>query len=312
MHIGAFLPSFEFGSDHGAVRGFIEATDELGYDHLLVPEHVLGVDLSRYPKLAERARSDYRDAFREPFALLGYAAAIAPRLELVPHVLVLPQRQAVVVAKQAAEVDLLSGGKLRLGVGIGWSDVEMEALGAEWRTRTSRFEEQIEVLRLLWQEPLVDFEGRYHRLHGVGINPLPVQRPIPIWVGAWTEPGLKRACRIGNGISCPAMLDDTAANKKGASAFGEWEATYDKLHGWVREFGRDPETFPIENALFLDQGTPDDWCRQAEMFRALGTTHLCLHTMTGGTPGAPASATPDVHIERLQVAIEALGDLVTT
>jgi probable F420-dependent oxidoreductase len=308
MRLGAFLPSFELGADLAAVRGFIEATDELGYDHLLIPDHVVGVDLARYPELAPRAMSDHRDAFREPLVLAGYAAAIAPRLEVVPHVLVLAQRQAVLVAKQASEVDLLSGGKLRLGTGIGWNEVEMEALGASWRTRASRFEEQVALLRALWTQPLVDFDGRHHQLHGVGINPLPVQRPIPIWIGAGSEPGLRRACRIADGISCPARLvDRTTANAPIADA--GWASTYDQIHAWLVEYGRQPASFPIENAIFLDDGTPDDWHTQAEMFHSLGTTHLCLHTMTRFRPGAPPTVSFDEHIARLRAAQDALGSM---
>src|SRR3984893_14079600 len=153
--------------------------------------------------------------FHEPFVLFGYLAALT-RLELVSAVIILPQRQTALVAKQAAEVDVLTGGKLRLGVGIGWNTVEYEALGADFRTRARRFEEQIQLMRRLWTEPVITFEGQYHHVTAAGLNPLPVQRPIPLWIGASAEPALKCAAQIADGFFPQRPLE------------GGWPATLEK------------------------------------------------------------------------------------
>jgi probable F420-dependent oxidoreductase len=192
------------------------------------------------------------------------------------------------VAKQAAEVDVLTGGKLRLGVGIGWNDVEYEALGMDFRNRARRFEEQIPLMRRLWTEPVVTFEGRYHRVTAAGINPLPVQRPIPIWIGASAEPAIKRAAELADGYYPQRPLA------------GGWEATIDKIRGWLRDAGRDPAAFGIDARVHAGVGTPDDWHKTAEEWRALGATHLSINTMNGGLQG------PDAHVERLRQALQAV------
>src|SRR5205823_4682719 len=192
--------------------------------------------------------------------LFGYLAAVVPRLELVAGVLVLPQRQTALAAKQAAEVDLLTGGRLRLGVGLGWNFVEFEALGEDFHNRGRRAEEQIEVLRRLWTEPVVDFDGQYHRIPAAGINPLPVQRPIPIWIGGSAEQAIRRAARIADGFFPQRPLD------------GDWPATMERFRRWVEEAGRDPEKIGIEWRIDVSGGTPDEWRAEAEERTALGAT----------------------------------------
>jgi probable F420-dependent oxidoreductase len=221
--------------------------------------------------------------------LYGYLAAIAPRLELVSGVIILPQRQTVLAAKQAAEVDVLTRGKFRMGVGIGWNDVEYEGLGMDFHNRGKRLEEQIEVMRRLWTEPLITFNSRYHSITAAGINPLPVQRPIPIWIGASAERALKRAAELADGYFTQRPLE------------GGWPATLEKLRGWLTEAGRDPARFGIDRRIEVSRGTPDEWCKQVEQWRALGATHLSLNTMGGGLQGA------DAHIARLREAKQAIS-----
>lgn len=286
MQVGVVFPQTEIGPDPGGVRGFAAAAQELGYRHLLVYDHVLGADPSAHPGWSGPYSAE--SPFHEPFVLFGHLAALVPDLELVTGVLVLPQRQTALVAKQAAEVDVLSGGRLRLGVGIGWNAVEYEALGEEFGNRGRRVEEQIELMRRLWERPVVTFEGRYHRVTAAGINPRPVQQPIPIWIGGSAAPAIRRAARLAEGFFPQRPLE------------GGWSATMEKLAGWLEEEGRDPARFGIEARIDVSEGTPDDWRAASREWESLGATHLAVTTMRGGLQGA------DAHIGRIAVAAEAL------
>ena len=195
MQIGVTFPQNEIGADPAFVRAYAQAIEGLGYQHVVVFDHVLGADPTHRP--GWRGYTQH-DMFHEPFVLFGYLAAIT-QLELVPAVIILPQRQTALVAKQAAEVDVLSGGKLRLGVGVGWNPVEYEALGMDFHTRGRAVEEQIEVLRLLWGQEIVTYNGKFHTIHEAGLNPLPVRRSIPIWLGGQAEVLLQRVARLGDG-----------------------------------------------------------------------------------------------------------------
>jgi probable F420-dependent oxidoreductase len=285
VQVGVVFPQTSIGVDPGGVRAFAQAAQELGYKHLLAYDHVLGADGGRHPDLTGPYRAEH--LFHEIFVLFGYLAGVVPGLELVTGVLVLPQRQTALVAKQAAEIDVLTGGRFRLGVGLGWNYVEFEALGEEFRNRGRRVEEQIEVLRRLWTEPVVDFEGRYHTIPAAGINPLPVQRPIPIWIGGSAEPAIRRAARIADGYFPQRPLE------------GGWPATMERFRGWIAEAGRDPASIGVEQRIDISSGTPDDWRREAEEWRALGATHLSV-TSREGVEG------PDAHIERITQAAKAL------
>lgn len=197
MYLGAIFPQSEIGADPIAVRDIAQAAEDLGYHHLLAFEHVILPRKPEYRGYAGAATAE--QPFHEPLVLFGYLAALTRRIELVTDVLVLPQRQTVLVAKQAAEVDVLSGGRLRLGIGVGWIPDEFAALGADYSNRGARSEEQIALLRALWTEPEVTFRGRWHQIEAVGISPLPVQRSIPIWIGGRVEATLRRAARLGDG-----------------------------------------------------------------------------------------------------------------
>ena len=197
MRIGVVFPQIEIGPDPAAVRDYAQAAESLGYAHVLAYDHVLGANAGSRPGWSGAYR--HTDQFHEVMVLLAYVAGLTETLELVTGVLILPQRQTALVAKQTAEVDLLSGGRLRLGIGIGWNDVEYEALSEDFGNRGRRSEEQIEVLRLLWTNELVTYRGRWHTVDDGGINPLPVQRPIPVWFGGMDERVLKRLARVGDG-----------------------------------------------------------------------------------------------------------------
>ena len=289
MQIGAVFPQTEIGSDPAGIRAYAQAVQDLGLTHLLVYDHVLGADRATYPDLTGPYRTEHQ--FHEPFVLFGYLAAVAPALELVTNVIILPQRQTVLVAKQAAEVDILTNGRSRLGVGIGWNYVEYDALGMSFKDRGRRFDEQIELLRALWGATTIDFEGKYHRVRAAGINPLPVQRPIPIWIGASAEVALKRAATVADGFFPQRPLE------------GGWAATLDRLREWRREAGLDVAGFGIEPRINVESGDPDQWRREAEEWQALGATHLGLVTMRGGLGG------PDGHVQRLREVTEALRGL---
>ena len=229
MRYGVVLPTQEVGTDPVAIRDFAQAVEGLGFDHLLAYDHVLGaVRDHREPPLT--GPYSERDPFHEPLVLFGYLAALTTRLEFATAVLILPQRQTALVGKQAAEVSLLSGGRLRLGVGTGWNHVEYEALGMPFASRGARLTEQIRVLRALWREPVTDVSGAYHRLDRAGILPLP-EAPIPIWCGGSSVPAIRRAAEHADGFLfgsarpavydlAPRALDMAAASGRGPCEFG--------------------------------------------------------------------------------------------
>jgi probable F420-dependent oxidoreductase len=276
MQVGAVFPQLEIGTDPDVVAKFVRTVEDLGYDHLAIFDHVLGADAGRPGGWT--GVYDHRSMFHEPFVLYGYLAAITSRLRLATAVIVLPQRQTALVAKQAAEVDVLSRGRLILGVGIGWNEVEYEALGMSFTNRGKRIEEQIAVLRALWTQEVVDFKGRWHRIDRAGINPLPVQRPIPVWMGGgWDrqnrtiiEPVLRRIARIADG-----WFTHLPANDDG-------RAGMDAFRRLVREEGRDPANVPVEGRLPAAKSGPEEWKRGIATLQDIGATGVELNTMGAG------------------------------
>jgi probable F420-dependent oxidoreductase len=287
LKLGAVFPQTEIGADPGGVREYVRAVQELGFDHVLAYDHVLGADDARHPGLVGPYRAEHM--FHEILVLFGYLAALAPGLELVTGVVIAGQRQTALLAKQAAEIDVLTGGRFRLGLGIGWNPVEYEALGEDFSNRGRRFEEQIELMRRLWTEPVFDFDGRWHTVTAAGLNPLPVQRPIPIWIGGSAERALRRAARLADGFFPQRSLE------------GGWPATLERMQEWAEEAGRDWASFGIEQRINVADGTPDDWRQSADEWRGLGATHLSLRTTDAGLEGL------DAHVERLRKAREALA-----
>jgi probable F420-dependent oxidoreductase len=266
MQIGVTFPQTEIGADPAAIRDYAQAVEGLGYSHLVAFDHVLGADPSNRP--GWRGYSQ-KDLFHEPFVLFGYLAALT-RLELVSAVIILPQRQTALVAKQAAEVDVLTGGKFRLGVGIGWNPVEYEALGMDFRTRGRVIDEQIEVMRLLWSKEVVSYTGKYHTITEAGLNPLPVRRSIPVWLGGSVDAALRRVARIGDGWFPQGRPDE------------QMRETLERLRGYIREAGRDPAEVGIEARMSASSGNLDEWVRQTNAWRELGATHISINTMNAG------------------------------
>ncbi|MDQ3412278.1 MAG: LLM class F420-dependent oxidoreductase, partial [Chloroflexota bacterium] len=287
MRIGVTFPQIEFGNDPIAIRDYAQAIEGLGYTHLLAYDHVLSADWANRPD--QRGTYDRDDPFHEVFVLFGYLAGLTTTLELVTGVLILPQRQTALVAKQAAEIDVLSGGRLRLGVGVGWNKVEYEGLVKAFDDRGARSEEQIALLRALWTEPVISFDGRWERITEAGINPLPVQRPIPIWIGGYVEATLRRIGRIGDGWFPWREPDETM------------RAAVGRLHGYAIEAGRDPAAIGLEPQLTLAQKQPAGWLPFVDGWRALGATHLCVNTMRNGF------TTPDQHLAAITRVAAALG-----
>jgi probable F420-dependent oxidoreductase len=263
VKLAAILPTTEIGSDPVAIRDWAQAAESLGYASIVLYDHVLGaVHEGRDPVLAGPYTEE--DAFHEPFVLLAYLAAVTSRIELSTGVLILPQRQTALVAKQAAELSLLSGGRLRLGVGTGWNFVEYESLGIPFDDRGRRFDEQVELLRRLWREPVVDFRGDFHRIDRAGLLPLP-ERDIPIWFGGFTPVALRRAARVGDGF----LFGTTPRRMK---------AMLRTLHQLLDEQGRDRATFGTEAVIDFCQ-SPADWAAELETWRDAGGTSLALRAM---------------------------------
>jgi probable F420-dependent oxidoreductase len=276
MRVGAVFPQLEIGADPGVIATYARTVEQLGYDHLVIFDHVLGADATRPGGWT--GPYDHRSMFHEPFVLYGYLAAITTRLRLVTAVIVLPQRQTPLVAKQAAEVDVLSRGRLILGVGIGWNEVEYEALGMRFTDRGRRIEEQIAVLRALFTDDVVDFAGRWHRIDRAGLNPMPVQRPIPIWMGGGyqarerkiIEPAVRRIATVADG-----WFTHLPPNEDG-------RAGMETFRRFVQEAGRDPADVPVEGRIPAARGGPEQWKRGIEAFRDMGMTSVELTTMGAG------------------------------
>ena len=281
MNIGVVFPQVEIGQDPAAIRDYAQAVEAMGYTHILAFDHVLGANPERPG--GWKGPYTYRHAFHEPFVLFGFLAGVTRRVELVTGILILPQRQPALVAKQAAAVDVLSRGRLRLGVGVGWNPVEFEALGEDFTNRGKRIEEQIALMRALWTKELVTFQGQWHRVPDAGINPLPVQRPIPVWMGGESEVVVRRAARLADGWM-PHF-------RPGPDA----QAIVDRLHGLIKEAGRDPGKFGIEGRMTLAQVPPEQRTKEIAEWRAMrGITHLCIHTVGLGL------TTPDEHVRTLE------------
>ncbi len=287
MRIGVVFPQIEFGNDTGALREYLQTVEGLGYSHLLAFDHVLSADTTNRPNWS--GGYDLDDPFHEVFVFFGYAAALTQRLELVTGVLILPQRQTALVAKQAAEVDVLSNGRLRLGIGVGWNAVEYEGLGKSFSNRGARSEEQMQLLRALWTNQSIIFDGRWDQVTEAGLNPLPIQQPIPIWIGGYAEATLHRVARYGDGWFPWRQPDETMA------------ATLERLWGYTRAAGRDPSEVGLEPRLDINSGSPEVWHDFVEGWRRLGATHLCVNTMRAGF------RSPKEHIAALELAAKELG-----
>ena len=287
MKVGAIFPQTECGTDVKAIGEFVQAVEAMGFDHLFVADHVLGAD-PRFHSHPSLATYSHEAVVHEALTLLAYLAAVTSRLTLATGILILPQRQTALVAKQAAQIDVLSGGRLRLGIGVGWNAVEFEALGETFENRGRRSAEQIAVLRALWTQEVVDFRGEFHRINHAGLNPRPIQRPIPVWFGVGSreqpvppEAVLRRIARLADGWS-PNFAPDT-----------EGQALVARVHQYAREAGRDPATLPLEGRIRLAGQGPDRWATQVDAWRALGASSVIAE------PRGAGLRFPDGHLDVL-------------
>ena len=266
---GAFFPTRDMPADPAQIRDWAQAAEGMGYDYLEVSDHVLGADRAALPDF--EGPYDVDDSFHETFCTLSFIAAVTEKVGLASGVLILPQRQTALVAKQAAQVDVLSNGRLRLGIGVGWNPVEYEALGEDWSKRGRRQAEQVALMNQLWTQRTVDFEGDFDTVKHAGVNPLPIQRPIPVWFGGGADPVLRRAARLGQGW----IPLGNPGSKTGAML--------EALRGYLAEEGRDPADFGIEAWIRYGDGDPDGWRATADKWLSLGATHLTFYTSGQGT-----------------------------
>lgn len=286
MKIGIVFPQIEFGNDTAAIRDYTQTAEALGYTHIVAYDHILGANPDRSEPW--QGPYTYKDPFHEPFLLFSYMAALTQTIEFVTGILILPQRETALVAKQAAELDVLSNGRFRLGIGNGWNKVEYIAQNQDFHTRGKRIEEQVDVLRQLWLNDLITYEGQWHHIHDAGLNPLPVQQPIPIWFGGHADPVLQRIGRIGDGWF---------PNYKTAA---DAQSSLDKLDAYLQENGRSRADIGIESRIHYGDGNPDTWQKLLTEWQTAGATHITLNTMYLGFD------TPAKHIQAMRQFAENL------
>ena len=287
MRVGVVFPQTELGGDVGAVRAYGQGVEDLGFAHLLAYDHVLGADPAVHAPW--RGPYDLATTFHEPFVMFGYLAGVTTTLELVTGIVILPQRQTALVAKQAAEVDLLAGGRFRLGVGLGWNAVEYAALGQRFDQRGRRLTEQIGLLRRLWTEVSVTHDGEFDTITGAGLAPPPVQRPIPVWIGGSSDAAYRRIGRLADGWFPQLRPGDDLAHALAVIAAAAGEA------------GRDPGAIGMEGRLRWDPSDPDRSVRQIGRWRDAGASHVAIDTMSVGLGGV------DGHLTALARAAAAAG-----
>jgi probable F420-dependent oxidoreductase len=286
MNTGVVFPQTEFGNDPIAIRDYAQTAEGLGFSHIIAYDHVVGANPNRPGGF--QGPYTYETAFHEPFVLFGFMAGVTHRIGFAPGIIILPQRQTVLVAKQAASLDVLSGGRLRLGVGIGWNETEYTALNEDFHTRGKRVEEQVYVMRELWTKPLVNYTGRWHTVPDVGIKPLPVQQPIPVWFGGQADAAMRRMGHIADGWM---TNNRTAADAK---------PLLDILERALADAGRPRSAFGLEARIQFGAGpgtweaTMKDWC-------AARATHFSVNTMGCGF------TTPNQHIDAIRQFAAATG-----
>lgn len=287
MRFGLIYPQTELPPDPTIARDVAQAVEGLGYSFLATYEHVLGMNPNRPG--GWKGPYDYQASFLEPMVFFGFLSALTSRLGFATGVLVLPQRQTALVAKQAATLDVLSGGRLRLGVGAGWNEPEFVGLGENFRNRGRRLEEQVEILRRLWTEPLVTVEGRWHRIEDAGLNPLPLQRPIPIWFGGRDQRMLRRAARMGDGW---------IPNYRSAD---EARPAVQAMRGYLEAEDRTLQHFGIDARVSYGEGDRKALAAEIEAWRGLGATDISLNTMRAGL------TTPADHLQAIRNFAEVAG-----
>ena len=267
MKLGVVFPQMEIGANPADLREYVQTVEGLGYDYLMIYDHVLGANPNRPEPWS--GPYTYQTMFHEPMVLFGWMAALTRHLEFLTGVLILPQRQTALVAKQAAQVSVLSGGRIRLGVGVGWNKVEYESLGEDFHTRGKRIEEQVTLMRDLWANPLVNFSGEFDTVPDAGILPLP-QQTIPVWFGGGADVVLRRCARLGDGW---------IPNYMPVSELG---GRVEKLRQYLVEEGRDPQGFGLDVRIETKHTPKEQWVREAIQVGEIGATHVALNTIGAG------------------------------
>jgi probable F420-dependent oxidoreductase, Rv2161c family len=290
MELGTVLPTLELGADPGPLREYARAVEDAGYGHLLASDHVVGVDPAHEDWSGPY---DNDDLFHEPLTTLSHLAAVTDDLGFGTAILILPQRQTALVAKQAAQVARFCGGRFRLGVAVGWNPLEYVALSQEFDDRGTRMTEQLDVLERLWTDEAVEFEGRFHDLPGVGINPRP-EGSVPLWLGGTADPVKRRIAEKGDGW-IPQF--DPAEDS------GRAEAELADLYEYVEEAGREPDAVGLQGRTGVAPGEPDEWVRQAEAWQDLDAEFLAVTTQGQGLDGV------DEHLDLLETVAQTLVDV---
>lgn len=286
MKIGLVFPQTEFSNDPAALRDYAQTAESLGFSHILAYDHVLGANPDRPG--GWQGPYTHKHPFHELFVLFSFMAALTTNLEFISGILILPQRETAVVAKQAASLDVVSNGRFRLGIGVGWNKVEMEAIGFDFHTRGKRIEEQIDVLKLLFTQELVTFKGKWHNIPDAGLNPLPVQRPIPIWLGGHSDAVLRRLARKANGW-LPGYRTAEAAKE-----------SLEKIEGYLAEYGRSRSDIGLEPRLHIGDG-PDAIQKYLAGWQDAGASHISFSTMGVGF------ATPQQHLQAIEAFAKTIG-----
>ena len=298
MQAGVYFPQYELPPDAEAIKDYVRGVEALGFTHLIIMDHVIGANKASRPNWTGTYHLE--TVFHEPFSLIAFLSGVTSKLGFITGVLVLPQRQTTLVAKQAACIDIYCNGRLRLGIGTGWNQVEYESLNASFADRGRVFDDQIEVLRALWTQKCVTIKTDYHIITDAGINPLPIQRPIPLWFGGGNKAPanlprnavdkvLRRIARLGDGWMPP---------------FGPGEEAVEgveKFRALCREYGRDPAQVGIEGIVRAQRATQDKWADQVAVWRRLQTTHMAVNTIHDGLSGV------DAHLRRLEEIKPVLG-----
>ncbi|HKU98799.1 MAG TPA: LLM class F420-dependent oxidoreductase [Vineibacter sp.] len=295
MHLGVAMPLGDIGGDPAVVRAFAQIAEETGYDGLALPDHVLSTDPAK-----TTGRTVAASLYHDPFVLFAFVAACTAKVELSTQVLILPQRQTALVAKQAASLDVLSGGRFRFGIGVGWNEVEFVGLNEDFHNRGKRSEEQVAVMKALWAEPYVSFKGQWHTLPDAGINPRPARGAIPLWFGGHMDVTLRRTAQWGDGWM---ML----AHPPGDAAM----ADFDKLRRYTEQAGRDPDSVGLEVWTSTGTGAEADWREEVLYWKKAGVTHITLHNAFGGYHHKRmAGRSMAEHVDALRRYHKAVADLL--
>ncbi len=287
MQIGVVYPQIELPSDSAVMRDYAQTAEALNFSHILAYDHVLGANPDRPG--GWQGPYTHTDPFQEPFILFSYMAGLTERIGFATGIIILPQRQTTLVAKQAAQVDVVSNGRLRLGIGNGWNKVEYVALNEDFHTRGKRIEEQVTLMRELWTKELVTFDGEWHTIQDAGLNPLPHQQPIPVWFGGHADAVLERIARMGDGWMTNYRTPDDA------------QASLDTLANYANDLGRDPDTIGLEARVHANAGSLDEILATVDDWQAAGASHITYNTMGAGF------TSPTQHLDAIQAFAEALG-----